>query len=78
MLSHELNQFKLDGPKTIIQNPSEMHRKEHDKSAFEANEVYALDILVSTGSGAARETTAKVSVFKKSDEVYQLKLRSSR
>lgn len=78
MLSHELTQFTLDGPKTIIQNPSEIHRKEHDKGTFEVNEVYALDILVSTGNGAARETTAKVSVFKKTDEVYQLKLRSSR
>jgi len=78
MLSHELTQFKLDGPKTIIQNPSELHRKEHDKGVFEANEVYALDILISTGNGAARETTAKVSVFKKTEEVYQLKLRSSR
>jgi len=78
MLSHELKQFKLDGLKTIIQNPTEIHRKEHDRSTFEANEVYALDILVSTGNGAARETTAKVSVFKKTDEVYQLKLRSSR
>ncbi|KAL4121348.1 hypothetical protein QTP88_013878 [Uroleucon formosanum] len=78
MLSHQLQQFKLDGPKTIIQNPSESHRKEHEKATIEANEVYALDVLVSTGSGAARETTAKVSVFKKTEEVYPLKLRASR
>ncbi|KAF0763391.1 proliferation-associated protein 2G4 [Aphis craccivora] len=78
MLSHQLQQFKLDGPKTIIQNPSESHRKEHEKATIEANEVYALDVLVSTGTGAARETTAKVSVFKKTEEVYPLKLRASR
>jgi len=78
MLSHQLQQFKLVGPKTIIQNPSESHRKEHEKATIEANEVYALDVLVSTGSGAARETTAKVSVFKKTEEVYPLKLRASR
>lgn len=78
MLSHQLLRFKLDGPKTIIQNPSETHRKEHEKGTFEVNEVYALDVLVSTGSGAARETTAKVSVFKKTEEVYPLKLRASR
>ncbi|VVC40139.1 Hypothetical protein CINCED_3A000470 [Cinara cedri] len=78
MLSHQLKQFKLDGPKSIIQNPTESHRKDHEKATIEANEVYALDILVSTGSGAARETTAKVSIFKKTDEVYPLKLRASR
>ncbi|KAJ8677267.1 hypothetical protein QAD02_013054, partial [Eretmocerus hayati] len=31
MLSHQLKQFRIDGEKTIIQNPNEAQRKEHEK-----------------------------------------------
>jgi len=51
MLSHQLKQFKIDGEKTIIQNPNEGQRKEHDKHKFETYEVYAIDVLISTGEG---------------------------
>lgn len=51
MLSHELKQFKIDGEKTIIQNPSEAQRKEHEKCTFETHEVYAIDVIVSSGEG---------------------------
>lgn len=51
MLSHELKQFKIDGEKTIIQNPSEAQRKEHEKCNFETHEVYAIDVIVSSGEG---------------------------
>lgn len=78
MLSHELNQFRIDGQKTIIQNPTEAQRKEHEKFEISEYEVYAMDVLVSTGSGVGREQEAKVSIFKKTDEIYQLKLKASR
>ena len=51
MLSHQLKQFEIDGEKSIIQNPNEVQRKEHEKSTFELHEVYAIDVLVSTGEG---------------------------
>ena len=51
MLSHQLEQNTIDGEKTIIQNPSEAQRKEHDKFDFELHEVYAVDVLISTGEG---------------------------
>lgn len=51
MLSHQLKQFRIDGEKSIIQNPSEAQRKEHEKSTIETYEVYAMDVLVSTGEG---------------------------
>lgn len=51
MLSHQLKQFKMDGEKSIIQNPSELQKKEHLKSTFNLHEVYAIDVLVSTGEG---------------------------
>ncbi|XP_073842294.1 proliferation-associated protein 2G4 [Musca autumnalis] len=78
MLSHELKQFKIDGEKTIIQNPSEAQRKEHEKCTFETHEVYAIDVIVSTGEGIGREKDTKVSIYKKTDENYMLKLKTSR
>ncbi|EDW73007.1 uncharacterized protein Dwil_GK16873 [Drosophila willistoni] len=78
MLSHELKQFKIDGEKTIIQNPSEAQRKEHEKCTFETHEVYAIDVIVSSGEGVGREKDTKVSIYKKSDENYMLKLKASR
>ncbi|KAH8365670.1 hypothetical protein KR093_003177 [Drosophila rubida] len=78
MLSHELKQFKIDGEKTIIQNPSEAQRKEHEKCTFEKHEVYAIDVIVSTGDGVGREKDTKVSIYKKSEENYMLKLKASR
>lgn len=52
MLSHQLKQFKIDGEKTIIQNPTAAQKKEHEKCTFENYEVYAMDVLISTGEGA--------------------------
>lgn len=78
MLSHQLKQFKIDGEKTIIQNPNEAQRKEHEKCEFALHEVYAIDVLVSSGEGIGREKDTKVSIFKKTDENYQLKMKASR
>ncbi|CAB3363543.1 Hypothetical predicted protein [Cloeon dipterum] len=54
MLSHQLKQFKIDGEKTIIQNPSDAQKKEHEKFEIGPNEVYAMDVLISTGDGIVR------------------------
>jgi len=78
MLSHQLKQFQIDGEKTIIQNPTEVQRKDHKKCDFELHEVYAIDILVSTGEGKGREIDTRTTVYKKTDEVYQLKMKASR
>jgi len=78
MLSHQLKQFKIDGEKTIIQNPNEAQRKEHEKCEFELHDVYAIDVLVSSGEGIGREKDTKVSIYKKTEENYQLKLKASR
>jgi methionine aminopeptidase len=51
MLSHQLKQFETNGGKTIIQNPNENQRKEHEQSTFELHEVYAIDVLISSGEG---------------------------
>lgn len=78
MLSHQLKQFKIDGEKTIIQNPNESQRKEHEKFELDKHEVYAMDVLISTGEGVGREYDTRVAIYKKTDETYQLKLKASR
>jgi len=65
MLSHQLKQFRIDGEKSIIQNPTEAQRKEHEKCEFELHEVYAVDVLISTGEGKGREMDTRTTVFKK-------------
>jgi len=78
MLSHQLEQNRIDGEKTIIQNPSEAQRKEHEKFEFECHEVYAVDVLISTGEGHGREKNAKVTIYKKTEDTYMLKMKTSR
>jgi len=78
MLSHQLEQNRIDGEKTIIQNPSEAQRKEHDKYEFAVHEVYAVDVLISTGEGQGKEKEGKITVYKKTDDTYMLKMKTSR
>ncbi|CRL02215.1 CLUMA_CG015415, isoform A [Clunio marinus] len=78
MLSHQLKQFKIDGEKTIIQNPTAAQKKEHEKVEFENYEVYAMDVLVSSGEGSGKELDTKVSIYKKTDVNYLLKLKASK
>lgn len=78
MLSHQIKQFKIDGEKTIIQNPTAAQKKEHEKTDFENYEVYAMDVLVSSGEGNGKEFDTKVSIYKKTDVNYLLKLKASK
>ncbi|XP_780193.2 proliferation-associated protein 2G4 [Strongylocentrotus purpuratus] len=78
MLSHQLKRNIINGEKSIIQNPTEEQLREHSKCTFEVHEVYAIDVLVSTGEGKAKERENRVTVYKRTDETYQLKMRTSR
>jgi len=78
MLSHQLKQFRIDAEKSVILNPTDAQRKEVEKCEFELHEVYAVDVLISTGEGKGREVDSKTTVYKKTDEVYLLKLKASR
>merc|ERR1739844_650467 len=78
MLSHQLEQNRIDGEKTIIQNPTEAQRKEHEKYDFELHEVYAVDVLISSGEGQGKEKDAKITIYKKTEDTYMLKMKTSR
>jgi len=79
MLSHQLTRNKIDGAKQIIQNPGEKQRQDMEKCEFEQHEVYAIDVLISTGEGKARDMDNRTTIYKKNEEiVYQLKMKTSR
>jgi len=78
MLSHQLRRHVIDGEKVIIQNPSDDQKKNTDKVDFDVHEVYAIDILISTGEGKGREQEARTTVYKRKDVSYNLKMKTSR
>lgn len=79
MLSHQLKQHVIDGEKTIIQNPTDQQRKDHDKAEFEVHEVYAVDVLISTGEGKAKDAGLRTTIYKRDpNKVYGLKIKTSR
>jgi len=79
MLSHQLQQHIIDGKKSIIQNPTEGLRREHEKCEFDVHEVYAVDVLISTGDGKGRDLDTRTTVYKlKKETIYNLKMKASR
>jgi hypothetical protein len=42
------------------------------------HEVYAVDVLITSGEGLGRERDAKITVYKKTDDTYMLKMKTSR
>lgn len=49
MLSCQQTQNVIDGKKRVILNPSEQQRKEFETATFAEDEVWGMDILVSSG-----------------------------
>lgn len=79
MLSHELKRHKIDGEKQVIQNPGEKQRAEFPECFFDRYEVYAIDILMSTGEGKIKNLDTRVTVYKKTDDLgYSLKMKAAR
>ncbi|EIW57591.1 proliferation-associated protein 1 [Trametes versicolor FP-101664 SS1] len=80
MLSCEQSQNVIDGKKRIILNPSEAQKKEFETATFAENEVWGIDILISSGEdGKARLEESRTSIYQKESTVtYQLKMKTSR
>ena len=78
MISYQMSRGTIDGEKKIYQNPTEMQRREIEKSEFALHEVYAVDVLISSGEGKPRESDIRTTVYKKKDFIYQLRMKSSR
>jgi len=78
MLSHEISRNKIDGEKAIIQAPTPALRKEHKEFTVGENEVYALDIIMSTGAGKPKDGAQRTTVYKKNEGMYSLKMKASK
>ncbi|KAL4346668.1 hypothetical protein GQ457_17G006420 [Hibiscus cannabinus] len=78
VLSHQLKQFVIDGNKVVlsISNPD----TRVDDAEFEENEVYAVDIVASTGEGKPKLLDEKqTTIYKRAvDKNYHLKMKTSR
>lgn len=78
VLSHKTSRFVVDGEKCIIGNDKDKDHKV-DEFEFEANEVFCMDLVFSTGEGKPKETEDRVTVYKKvPDATYSLKMKASR
>ncbi|KAI8874991.1 proliferation-associated protein 1 [Backusella circina FSU 941] len=78
MLTHNQLQNKTDGEKQIILNPTDLHLRDFKRVEFAENEVYAIDILISSGEGKVRPLKTRTTVYKKTGVRYQLKMAASR
>ncbi|KAK4759383.1 hypothetical protein SAY87_022514 [Trapa incisa] len=78
VLSHQLKQFVIDGNKVVLSVSNPETRV--DEAEFEENEVYAVDIVVSTGDGKPKLLDEKqTTIYKRAvDRNYHLKMKASR
>lgn len=74
--SHNVKRFDIDGDKMVMNK--NMPSRPVPEVTFEANEVYVVDVVVSSGEGKAKETAIKPTVFRKTGHEYQLKVKASR
>lgn len=77
VLSHQMKQYVIDGNKVILMRGTPEQKVE--EYVFEPNEVYAVDIVLSTGEGKPKESELRTTVFKRAiDKNYLLKMKASR
>ncbi|XP_047325620.1 ERBB-3 BINDING PROTEIN 1-like [Impatiens glandulifera] len=78
VLSHQLKQFVIDGNKVVLNVSNSDTRV--DDAEFEENEVYAIDIVASTGDGKPKLLDERqTTIYKRAvDKSYHLKMKASR
>lgn len=76
-LMHQMKRHVIDAPKVIILREEPDQKVE--ECTFEQNEVYAIDVAMSSGDGKPREADTRTTVFKRQpDRSYRLKIKASR
>jgi len=77
VLSHQLKKHVIDGNKCIL--GAETAEEKVDEFEFEMNEVYCIDVVMSTGEGKGKETESRTTVYKRQVEnSYVLKTQKAR
>lgn len=77
VLSHQMKKHVIDGNRVII--GCETAEEKVDEFEFEMNEVYCVDVVMSTGEGKGKETELRHTVYKRNPETsYNLKTQKAR
>ena len=77
IFSYETKQHRMDGGKCFAQGPNPGLNLENFQ--FGLNEVYGLDVILTTGDGRVKETDIRTTVVKRSQEnTYHLKTQKGR
>mmetsp|Transcript_80002 Transcript_80002/g.193943 ORF Transcript_80002/g.193943 Transcript_80002/m.193943 type:complete len:390 (+) Transcript_80002:80-1249(+) len=77
VLSHQLKKHVIDGNRVILN--CETQEEKVDEFEFESNEVYCIDVVMSTGEGKGKETEVRNTVYKRAVETsYNLKTQKAR
>lgn len=77
VLSHELHRMLIDGNNVIINKETADNRVAEVE--FQVNQVYAVDVFVSSGAGKPKEAEVKTTVYKRAlDANYDLKTKNAR
>jgi len=77
VLSHQANKFFLDGNACIINK--ETFEQKVEEYEFKVNDVFVLDVIVSTGAGQPKESELRTTVYKRDiNRNYVLKSKAAR
>ena len=80
-MMHQMKRFIIDGNNAIIgreePSTSTLPEQKVDDFEFEVNQVYTVDVAMSTGEGKPRQTGTRTTVFKRAVDVnYRLKMKA--
>ena len=76
-LMHQMKRFVIDGNNVVILR--EDHDQKVEEFTFAENEVYTVDVAMSTGEGKPKASEARTTVFKRAvDKSFRLKMKASR
>lgn len=79
VMTNQMNRFIIDAGKVILNRPSSNPDEQVTNAMFEEGEVYAIDVIVSTGTGNPRLMDEKeTTVFKRNHGHLDLKVKASR
>ena len=77
VLSHQVNKFFLDGNACIINK--ETFDQKVEEYEFKVNDVFVLDVFVSSGAGQPKESELRTTVYKRDiNRNYVLKSKAAR
>merc|ERR1712137_1103913 len=74
--THKVDRFAVVTDKYVPNRLAEGEKAE--EFTFEENEAYVIDVAMSTGEGKPKERDTRTSVYRKTPEVYNLKMKASR